>query len=152
MTNRRTRYQAAIVHNHCVLLLKGNDCFSGQTFWVIPGGGREAHESEEACVQREVREETHLEVEVLRLLMEESDPSSFYDTTKTYLCRMTDGEPAPGVEPEVDSAEHTTIQAVAWFDLRQPTSWDPLARNDAIMFPLLQRLRTALGYAVDEVS
>ncbi len=147
MTNLRTRYQAAILRDDHLLLLKVNDLGSGRTFWVIPGGGREGGESEEECVRREVREETHLEVDVRRLLMEEGDPAAPYHGARTYLCHVTAGEAAPGVEPEVDSAEHATIREVRWFDLRAPDTWDGLAINDPITYPLLQRLRGALGYA-----
>jgi ADP-ribose pyrophosphatase YjhB (NUDIX family) len=57
----RIRYQAAIVEDDRILMLKVWDhAHSGHTFWLIPGGGREPGESEEDCVKREVREETHL--------------------------------------------------------------------------------------------
>ena len=69
--SERTRYQAAIVRDHHVLHLKVHDIFSGKVFWLIPGGGRHAGESEEACVVREVLEETNVAVEVLRLLVDE---------------------------------------------------------------------------------
>ena len=45
------RYQATIIQNDHVLLLKVRDhAFSGNTFWVIPGGGRLPNETEEDCV------------------------------------------------------------------------------------------------------
>jgi len=70
MLRRDVRYQAAIVREDHVLLLKVVDIDSGAMFWVLPGGGREAGETEEACVQREVREETELAVAVVRPLFE----------------------------------------------------------------------------------
>jgi 8-oxo-dGTP pyrophosphatase MutT (NUDIX family) len=142
------RYQAAILHNGHVLLIKVWDhTFTGQTFWTIPGGGRQPGESEEECVRREAWEETNLRVEVDRLLLETPDaPDGLYERLKTYACRIAGGEPRPGSEPEVDSAERRTIQAVGWFDLRDPASWDPLARNDPITLAMLLRLRAALGY------
>lgn len=73
MLRRDVRYQAAIVHDDHVLLLKVVDIDSGAMFWLLPGGGREADETEEACVQREVREETELEVTVVRPLFEIPD-------------------------------------------------------------------------------
>ena len=54
MLRRDVRYQAAIVREDHVLLLKVVDIDSGAMFWLLPGGGREGGESEEACVQREV--------------------------------------------------------------------------------------------------
>jgi len=50
------------VRDHHVLMLKVNARETGQSFWVIPGGGRIADEDEEGCVRREVFEETHLRV------------------------------------------------------------------------------------------
>jgi ADP-ribose pyrophosphatase YjhB (NUDIX family) len=118
---RATRYQGAIVRDEHVLLLKVRERESGETFWVMPGGGQEPYESEEACVQREVREETMLEVKVLRVVLDESTPSDkLYSRHKTYLCRIIAGEARPGTEPEVDSDGYRTIRAIGWFDLRAP--------------------------------
>ena len=149
MTGQGTRYQAAIMRGDCVLHLKVHDRFSGKVFWLIPGGGRHAGESEEACVVREVLEETTAVVEVVRLLIDEpaGEHDAFYARQKTYLCRLVSGEPAPGTEPEVDTDEHSTILAVGWFDLRHPESWDPVAAADPIAAPRLHGLRAALGYA-----
>ncbi len=125
---RTTRYQAAIIDDDHILLLKVVDYHDGQTFWVIPGGGQEAAETEEACVQREVLEETCLQVEVVRLILDEPGiGDGMYQRIKTYLCRITAGEAQPGCEPEVDTVDFTTIQQVAWFDLRNPLIWDTLA-------------------------
>ncbi|HJR80775.1 MAG TPA: NUDIX hydrolase [Anaerolineales bacterium] len=146
--NNSARYQAAIIQNHHVLLLKVRyQAFPGRTFWVIPGGGQLPGESEEDCVKREVREETHLEVKIDRLILDESGiPGGIYRRIKTYLCRIISGDPQPGSEPEVDTAEHVTIIQIGWFDLRDPGTWDSLVLNDPITHPLLQRLRRALDY------
>lgn len=143
------RYQAAILNGHFMLLLKVWDhAGSGATFWAIPGGGREPDETEEECVIREAREETHLEVEVERLIAFEPDfPDGAYQYRKTYTCRILRGEPHPGTEPEVDTPERSAIQAMGWFDLRDPQTWDPLALEDPITMRNVQRVRVALGYA-----
>ena len=152
MLRRDVRYQAAIIHADQVLLLKVVDRDSGATFWVLPGGGREAGESAEACVQREVREETELEVAVVRALFEVPDhPGGIYNRLRTYLCHIISGEARPGIEPEVDTTDHTTIREVGWFDLRQPSAWDPLVLGDAITLPLLRQVCVVLGYAAGEV-
>ncbi|HEY0605600.1 MAG TPA: NUDIX hydrolase [Herpetosiphonaceae bacterium] len=147
---RTTRYQAAIIAADQILLLQAIDAQDGQTFWLIPGGGQEPGESEEACVQREAFEETCLRVEVERLILDEpASGDSIYQRRKTYLCRVLEGEAQPGCEPEVDTPEFTTIQQVGWFDLRDPLSWNELVRSDPITYPLLQRIRAALGYTTD---
>jgi 8-oxo-dGTP diphosphatase len=144
---RTTRYQGAIVRDDHVLLLKVHDRASGETFWLIPGGGREELESEEECVRREMQEETHLDVEVVRLLLDEAARSGdTYQRMRTYLCRIVRGEALPGLEPGIDESEHQTIRAVRWFDLRDPSRWDALVLADRITYPQLERLRAALRY------
>ena len=53
---RDIRYQAAVIDGQRLLLLRCAP-WDEAPFWVLPGGGREAGESAEACVAREVREE-----------------------------------------------------------------------------------------------
>ena len=151
MLRRDVRYQAAIVREDHVLLLKVVDIDSGAMFWLLPGGGREKGESEEACVRREVHEETQLAVAVVRPLFEVPDhPGGIYDRLRTYLCHVTGGEARPGIEPKVDTPEHTTIREVGWFDLRAPTTWNALVRGDPITMSLLRQLRASLGYMTEE--
>jgi 8-oxo-dGTP diphosphatase len=146
------RYQAAIIQNDHLLMLKVWDhAFSGKTFWVIPGGGRHPNEAEEDCVKREVLEETHLHVEIDRLVLDEAN-EGMYQRAKTYACRIISGAAHPGFEPEVDTDERSTITQVGWFDLRDPATWDALALNDPITYPLLQRMRAALGYGASKGS
>ena len=146
--NPKIRYQAAVIQDDHVLLLKVWDhTFTGHVFWVVPGGGRQAKETEEACVRREVWEETHLEVEVERLILDEPDaPNGMYESNKTYACRIVGGVAQPGTEPEVDTPDLKTIIEIGWFDLRDPESRDSLAKDDPITNSNLQRIRAALGY------
>ena len=46
-----TRYQGAIIKDDKILLIKHTEYESGRSFWVIPGGGREADETEKAWVK-----------------------------------------------------------------------------------------------------
>jgi ADP-ribose pyrophosphatase YjhB (NUDIX family) len=146
--HRAIRYQGAIVRDDHLLLIRHQEHASGRSYWVIPGGGREADETEEACVAREMLEETGLAVTVQRLLLEAPDLGSVYQLRRTYLCTVDSGEAQPGYEPEADAADFYAITEVRWFDLRDPATWDPLAVADAITYPQLQRIQAALGYAV----
>jgi ADP-ribose pyrophosphatase YjhB (NUDIX family) len=146
---RTTRYQGAIVQNDRILLIKHRKHDDGREYWVIPGGGREANESEEECVRREMKEETHLDVRVERLLLDEPAHSGVYTRRKTYLCTPLAGRARPGYEPEPDAAQAYAIVDVVWFDLRDETTWDPLAVRDQITYPQLQRIRAVLGYGTD---
>jgi 8-oxo-dGTP diphosphatase len=145
--SRIVRYQGAIWHNHHLLLIKHRENATGHSYWVIPGGGIEVDEDEEACVRREMHEETHLEVEVVRLLLDEpAAPGGVYQRRKTYLCRVIRGEARPGYEPEFEADPPYVIDQVGWFDLRDPATWDSQVFEDSITYPLMQRLQKALGY------
>ena len=64
------RYQGAVIRDDKILLIRHTEHVSGRSYWVFPGGGREANETEIECVVREMLEETNLEVSVERLLVE----------------------------------------------------------------------------------
>lgn len=144
---RHTRYQGAIVKDDQILLIKHTEHESGRSFWVIPGGGRDASETEMACVAREMWEETNLVVRVERLLVETAIPNdSFNKIRKTYLCTIVSGQAAPGYEPEADAAASYAITEVAWFDLRSEVNWEVSIFENHIAYPVLQEIRQALGY------
>jgi len=146
--SRTIRYQGAIIRNDHILLIKHREYASGDDYWVIPGGGREDGETEEECVEREMMEETHLNVTVKRLLLDEpGHPDEAYPRFKTYLCIPMSGEAHPGYEPESEAAEQYAITEVGWFDLRDETTWEAKVITDPFTYPLLQRIRTVLGYS-----
>jgi hypothetical protein len=47
---RSVRYQGAIILSDHILLVQHSEHASGRIYWLLPGGGREEGESEEACV------------------------------------------------------------------------------------------------------
>ena len=144
---RHTRYQGAIIKDDKILLIRHTEHESGRTYWVIPGGGREADETETECVIREMLEETNLEVGVKRLLVESSIPNDrTYKTRKTYLCNIVSGQASPGYEPEEDAAALYAITEVAWFDLCSEESWEASIFDNHIAYPVLQDIRRELGY------
>jgi 8-oxo-dGTP pyrophosphatase MutT (NUDIX family) len=147
--SRTTRYQGAIIRNDHVLLIKHREHATGRDYWVIPGGGREDGETDEECVMREVKEETHLNVTVKKLLLDEpGHPGGVYQRLKTYLCIPMAGEAYPGYEPEFEASEAYAITEVGWFDLRDEATWSEKVVTDPFTYPLLQRIRAALGYDI----
>ena len=145
---QRIRYQGAILRDSHVLLIRHKEHASGRDYWVIPGGGRLDGESEEACVRREMKEETNLEVAVRRLLLDErleSDYGSHHQ--KTYLCQPLSGQASPGYEPEPEAAQHYAIVEVGWFDLSDKASWGDKVMSDRLTYQLMCKLREALGFA-----
>jgi ADP-ribose pyrophosphatase YjhB (NUDIX family) len=75
---------------------------SDNGFWALPGGGLDLGESFGECCVREVREETGLEVEILRLVGVYSNPvenvirypdgRANQSASATFECRVTGGE------------------------------------------------------------
>lgn len=146
MLKRICRYQAAIVReDDHILLIQHREHAGGRTYWVVPGGGIEDGESEEACVRREAREETNLDIEVVRLLIDEpAIDDRVYERWKTYLCGVVSGEARPGHEPEPEVAATYGIDAVAWYDFKDLASWGEDIHGDRFTGPMLLRIRAAL--------
>ena len=129
------------------MLIRHQERASGRNYWVIPGGGRLEGEAEETCVIRELKEETNLDVQVVRLLLDEArEPGRVYQRAKTYLCIIVGGEAQPGYEPEPEVAQAYAIVEVGWFDMREQASWGEKVRSDATTYALLLSLRSVLGY------
>lgn len=145
MADRRIRYQAAILREDHLLLVRWEPR-GYPAVWLIPGGGREV-ESEEECVVREVREETGLHGRVVRLLVEEpaTDTRTSYEILKTYLVEAPQGEPFPGEEPEPGATGEIT--AVGWFDLRLAEATSVGVVGTAFTARSIASVRRVLGYA-----
>ena len=146
---RSIRYQGAIIRDHHILLLKQVEHASGRSYWQIPGGGIEADETEEQCVQREMLEETGLHVQVDSLLLDEPGaPGWIYQRWKTYRCSILAGEARPGSEPEAVYANAYSFTEVGWFDLRHPATWNEQLEAASYISAWLQRIQAVLGYPV----
>jgi len=88
MENKNIRSAAVVIHNNKVLLIHRRK--AGEEYYVFPGGRLEQNESLEQCALRELREETCIEAEVVKLLhKEETEHSLQY----YYLCKFISGEP-----------------------------------------------------------
>ena len=144
---RHTRCQGAIIRDHHILLIAHQEHSSERKYWLVPGGGLEDGEDEVACVIREMREETNLEVRVERLLLvDEGIPLGVYRQLKTFLCTPIGGEAKPGYEPEEEASSVYGITDVAWFDLRDESLWNEAMKLDEITYPQVKRIQKALGY------
>jgi 8-oxo-dGTP pyrophosphatase MutT (NUDIX family) len=143
---RDIRYQAAIIHDRRILLIQHREHASGRSYWLLPGGGREADETPEQCLIREVREETGIAVTIERLLLDDPAPAGdVYQRFHTYLCRPHTFAAAPGAEPEPEAAALYAIAAVGWHALYDETAWDAQIVTDRLTAPLLRRIRGALS-------
>ena len=86
--------------------------------WEFPGGKREADESLEECVRREVREEIGVEIEVgpLRAVIHHAYPGRtvllhFFD------CRIVSGEPRAAAGSEI---RYATAEEMARLPIPEP--------------------------------
>ncbi|MEW5830444.1 MAG: NUDIX hydrolase, partial [Chloroflexota bacterium] len=78
--------------------------------WNLPGGGVETGELPTETVQREVREETGLEVEIIRLAGVYAKSSNPTDLVFSFTCRISGGEITP--TDEADRIESFSLDAL----------------------------------------
>ncbi len=97
-----------LVENKKILLVKrGRDPFRGE--WAVPGGRIEDNETAEQCAIREMKEETGLDIEILKLTGVYSDPKRDPRgiIVAAYFVKRVGGTVAAG--DDADEAK--------WFDL-----------------------------------
>lgn len=141
--NRVIRYQAAILRERQILLIQHRE-HGGRSYWLLPGGGREDGETEEECVLREVREETGLDVQIVKLVLDTPEPpGGSYRRHKTYWCIPIAGEARPGYEPEPEVAAIYAIAAVRWLDLNDESTWGEEITRDRFTYPELKAIQEA---------
>jgi ADP-ribose pyrophosphatase YjhB (NUDIX family) len=104
MSEKRPRLavRAVILRDNCLLLV--NAYRGSDALWCAPGGGVDLHQALQEALQREVREETGLEVDVgmMCLVNEFHDPDGDFHQVDIYFrCTVTGGDPeGEWVDPE----------------------------------------------------
>jgi atypical dual specificity phosphatase len=128
-----------------LLVVHHQDPDSGESYWVLPGGGRERGETLAEAAVREVREETGIPVRIVRRLR--IPPAVPYAGHAVFLAEaLSDAEP----RPTVDLASERYLRAAAWYPLTPanplgpltPAFWEYLA-------PRMARLARGAGSAAD---
>lgn len=140
---RIVRCQGVVMREGDLLMVQHINHRTGREYWWLPGGGIHAGETREACVVREIKEETQLDVAVERLLFESFDPArrQMYQAYATFLCRPIGGSVGIGHEAE-SSAIHSII-GVAWFALWDEREWQADFYKEHL-YPLLKQIQNAL--------
>jgi mutator protein MutT len=85
---------ALIFHNGKLLITQRNANAHLGGFWEFPGGKREADETFEECLAREIREELGIEISVGELF--EEITHAYTEKTvhlKFFICKLISGEP-----------------------------------------------------------
>lgn len=110
--------------NEVLLIRRGREPAQGK--WSLPGGLVELGESLEAAVQREVLEETGLQVEVGglvaaldRIIFDEERRIQYHYVLLDFLCRSEDGEPRTG--DDVTASRFVPLVGLSAYNLTEGT-------------------------------
>jgi 8-oxo-dGTP diphosphatase len=107
----------------------------GRRNWELPGGGRNAHESVDQTVRREIHEEVGIEVRVERLcgIYYEADVDQHHFA---FVCRQTDGATPKPSSPEILACDYWPLDSlprpISDFTLRRITDAQSTAAPIAI--------------------
>lgn len=113
----RVRSCALIRKDHSLLLVQLRSPVRPMPIWMPPGGEVEPGEPIVEGMKREVREETGLSVEPLRLSLVHEFIEPPYHTIEFYhVCRLIGGEPHLGEDPERGPDEQILLD-LAYFPI-----------------------------------
>lgn len=115
----KKRAQAILLQEGHVLMARHYDLMIAQEYWCFPGGAIEAGETPEQAVIREVKEETNLDVKVIRFLGKRSFPEvqHGYAATFTYLTHIMEGKLKLGYDPEQAGWDIKFLQEIRWIPI-----------------------------------
>jgi 8-oxo-dGTP diphosphatase len=115
----RKRAQALIIEEGRVLLARHFDLTIREYYWCMPGGGVEAGETPEQAAIRELKEETNLDIRLVRKIGELALPgvTQGYTLGVTFLAEVIGGDMSLGHDPEQISWEDKFLQDVQWLPI-----------------------------------
>lgn len=130
------RVRAIIVDNDKVLTIKRTK--PDQTYWVMPGGGVEAEETNHQALIREIKEELGLIIKPGELLIEVSStkPETFGQIEYFYACNIISGTLGSGDGPEFQAnSSYIGSYDFEWLNIRNLADIDlrPKAIKDWLM-------------------
>lgn len=98
----RVRVCGILIEKDSILLVNHRGLNKSNLFWCPPGGGIQFGESAAESLQREFREETGLEIDVLDFLcVNEYSSQALQAVELFFLVRRTGGHIATGTDPEL---------------------------------------------------
>ena len=111
----RPRACAAVLKDDKILMVCHRT--ASRSYWTFPGGGVNEGESFEQAAVREVKEETGLDVKVVRLLFEEDYE---FGTSSCYLAELIGGNTELTLDflPKEESIFGTMLYSAAWHSIK----------------------------------
>lgn len=113
----RVRVSALIIMDDAILLVKQKVPTREHPVWLPPGGGIDMGEYSEMTLKREVREETNLRINSLKLrYLHEFVEPPYHALELYYNVAEIEGELKKGFDPELDS-DHQQIIDVKFISI-----------------------------------
>lgn len=130
-----TRHRAcgAVIYQQRILMVR--HVHDGRDYWTLPGGGIEPGETPERAAEREILEETGVEVTVDRFVFTSSSRSGRNTTHCFLMSAPASADVELGHDPEQThlDAEERMLKDVAWLPLLS-------VRDDFLVSRVLQVL------------
>ena len=114
MSRTKDRVTGVVIRGSQILMI--HRYRDGKTYWVFPGGGVEEGEDYDTAIQREMQEETGLEVLYSVKLFEQAEANG--GGCVFYTCELEAGEPHLG-GPESANQSPTNQYHLVWVELQQ---------------------------------
>ena len=112
----RQNARAIIIRGEQLLVIKRDK--HGEKFFTLPGGGIDSGETAEQAVEREVLEETSINVKAMREVYHERVKE--FGETSYFICEYVSGEPKldPKSEEALESAKGENTYKPMWLEVR----------------------------------
>lgn len=142
---RIVRCQAIILKDNRILVLRQYNYKRQEEYWMLPGGGLEDRETEEECIEREIKEETNLDVQVIEVLFDEpGNGKDVYQRYVTFLC-----VPIPGSVESTGSetVSYRKILELIWVSPSDEVQWNDYMLKEQFypsMYRIKERLKNGL--------
>lgn len=115
----RIRVCGICIHNDKLLLVRHSHTVGNSAFWAPPGGGLQYGETMQACLKREIQEETGLEVKVDRFLfVNEFLQPPLHAVEFFFEAKAVGGTLKTGTDPEA-SEDKQLIEHVQWLTIKE---------------------------------